>query len=69
MCLPPTASALSQPLTQQIYFEPHNHFDSGWQLYGGEAAFALATAYGQLGDGRLLDAASHTLWAYRDMYQ
>ncbi|PRW60046.1 hypothetical protein C2E21_1401 [Chlorella sorokiniana] len=57
------------PPFRQIYFEPENHFDSGWQLYGGEAAYALAVAYGQLGDGRLLDAASHALWAYREMYQ
>lgn len=54
---------------QQIYFEPENQFDSGWQLYGGEAAYALAKAFGQLGEGRLLEAATHALWAYRGMYQ
>ena len=53
----------------RVYFEPQGLPDTGWQLYGGEAAFALATAYERLGEHRLLEAASAALWAYRSMYR
>lgn len=53
----------------QIYFDPVGLPDSGWQLYGGEAACALATAFGRLSDAHLLSAASRALEAYRSMYR
>ena len=43
--------------------------DSGWELYGGEAALALATAGRQLGEERYLLAAARALGAYRRRYE
>ena len=43
--------------------------DAGWQLYGGEAALALARAGTLLGDARLLAAAAAALAAYRTAYR
>lgn len=53
----------------RIYFEPQGLPDSGWQLYGGEAAFALATACGPLADSRLVRAACVALRAYQAMHR
>lgn len=56
-----------------IYFEPGGPglegSDPGWQLYGGEAAYAVGTAYGRLQDGRLLRATAAALRAFQAKYR
>ena len=51
-----------------VHFDPPGLPDSGWQLYGGEAAYALAAAGAALDDARLLGAAERALEAYRRRY-
>lgn len=55
----------------QICFDaqPGRLPDAGWQLYGGEAALALATAAARLGDAGLLASAVRCLQAYREAYR
>lgn len=54
-----------------VYFEPAEYAssDAGWQLYGGEAAYALATAFGGLHNPALLAAAARALRAYQAKYR
>ncbi|KAL4458288.1 hypothetical protein ABPG75_013153 [Micractinium tetrahymenae] len=57
----------------RIFFEPGGPGlyggDAGWQLYGGEAAFAIATTYGRLRDDGLLRAAAAALRAFQARYR
>lgn len=57
-----------------IRFEPggpgrRSDKSSGWQLYGGEAAYAVAAAYGRLRDSHLLRAAAAALRAFQAKYR
>ncbi len=57
----------------RIYFEPggpglHDN-DPGWQLYGGEAAYALGAVYSRLRDDRLLRGTAAALHEFQAKYR
>ncbi|KAL4423128.1 hypothetical protein ABPG77_004811 [Micractinium sp. CCAP 211/92] len=57
----------------RIYFEPggpgQHASDPGWQLYGGEAAYALGAAYSRLRDDRLLRGTAAALHEFQAKYR